>query len=150
MILAATNLVWVPVTVKNHHCVSSLQVQPQSSCPCTQQENEVRWVLGIKQGQQLTSVLTFSCTVQAEVRESLTSYENLEKNDEHNIQGQSLQGLPYITQKFNSKSCNKSNYSCTAVSPTSIFFFLLVAFLLSNVSTFRGNWWRRNLVGLFN
>ena len=42
---------WVPVTVEDHNCVCSLQVQPQASGSCAQQEDEVGRVLGIEQGQ---------------------------------------------------------------------------------------------------
>lgn len=45
-----TDLMWVPVTVKDHNCVGSLQVQAQASSSCAQQEDEVRRVLGIEQG----------------------------------------------------------------------------------------------------
>lgn len=65
-----TDLMWVPVTVKDHNCVGSLQVQAQASSSCAQQEDEVRRVLGIEQRKQLTSVFTLSSTVQAEIRES--------------------------------------------------------------------------------
>lgn len=68
--LLSVYLVRIPVTVKQDDSISRLKIEPQTACPGTQHEDEVRAVSLIEGLKKYATIISLGRTIQTQILET--------------------------------------------------------------------------------